>query len=113
MGKKAFITGITGQDGSYLAELLPLNGSQHAPSQAAFRCCEHNDPGSNPTIESDGFQKRTYLFPAKEECEGRDLNPRTPLGTDLESVSLTEGKTSVHREKICPGSGICSDTVSN
>jgi len=23
----------------------------------------------------------------KEECEGRDLNPRTPSGTDLESYT--------------------------
>ena len=29
MIKKAFITGITGQDGSYLAELLLKNGSQY------------------------------------------------------------------------------------
>ena len=26
----------------------------------------------------------------KNECEGRDLNPRTPSGTDLESVSVDQ-----------------------
>lgn len=33
-----------------------------------------------------GKMKDTYNILGK--CEGRDLNPRTPAGTDLESVSV-------------------------
>ena len=37
MAKKAFITGITGQDGSYLAELLLSKGYEvHGSDKALF-----------------------------------------------------------------------------
>ena len=36
--KVALITGITGQDGSYLAELLLAKGTKYTASNAALRC---------------------------------------------------------------------------
>lgn len=36
--KKALITGITGQDGSYLAERKRLRASRHAIGMAGNRC---------------------------------------------------------------------------
>jgi hypothetical protein len=41
--------------------------------------------GSGKVIEN-----TTVILKTGKICEGRDLNPRTPSGTDLESVSVDQ-----------------------
>jgi hypothetical protein len=38
-------------------------------------------------ILKENHRKKSINF---KKCEGRDLNPRTPSGTDLESVSVDQ-----------------------
>ena len=100
--KRAMITGVTGQDGSYLAELAPGEGLRGARDQATRGLLAQHEPGRPHLREPAGLQGARFRISTTASLSDSFPNlypPRSPRSSRTETLSTSRAQSFRRRKR--------------